>query len=288
MRPVKIVTDSTHYLPHDLAAARDIQQVSLYVGWGDQRQRERDLPSFGPFYERMIGAEELPTTSQPSIGDFTEVYEPLLAAGHDIVSIHMAGGISGTVGASAQAKALLDERGGPGRIEVIDGETAAGGLGMLALAGAHAASGGMAVGAVADHVRAARRELNIWFCIDTLEYLRRGGRVGAAQAWVGGALRIKPILSLEYEITPVERVRTAGRAFERMVRYLEQLHENGQDGWVVQHIRAADQAERLVERGRALFGSEPLFVSEVGPVLGTYTGPGMIGVGGLPRRLAAA
>ncbi|GAC1439928.1 MAG: DegV family protein [Solirubrobacteraceae bacterium] len=288
MRPVKIVTDSTHYLPHDLAAARDIQQVSLYVGWGDQRQRESDLPSFGPFYERMIGAEELPTTSQPSIGDFTEVYEPLLAAGHDIVSIHMAGGISGTVGASAQAKALLDERGGPGRIEVIDGETAAGGLGMLALAGAHAASGGMDVGAVADHVRAARRELNIWFCIDTLEYLRRGGRVGAAQAWVGGALRIKPILSLEYEITPVERVRTAGRAFERMVRYLEQLHENGQDGWVVQHIRAADQAERLVERGRALFGSEPLFVSEVGPVLGTDTGPGMIGVGGLPRRLAAA
>ena len=129
--------------------------------------------------------------------------------------------------------------------------------------------------------------MKIWFCIDTLEYLRRGGRVGKAQAWIGGTLQIKPILSLEYEITPVERVRTAGRAFERMVQYAHELHDDGADAWVVQHIQATEQAQRLIERGREIFGSEPLFVSEVGPVIGTYTGPGLLGVGGIPRALLA-
>ena len=125
----------------------------------------------------------------------------------------------------------------------------------------------------------------MWFCLDTLEYLRRGGRVGKAQAWLGGTLRIKPILSLEHEIVPVERVRTAGRAFERMVQYAEQLRAEESDGWVVQHIQATEQAERLIARCREIFDSEPVFTSEVGPVIGTYTGPGLIGVGAVPRSL---
>ncbi len=113
--------------------------------------------------------------------------------------------------------------------------------------------------------------------------MRRGGRVGGAQAWIGGALKIKPILTVDGEIKPVERVRTAGRAFDRMVEYLRTLHADGVDGWLVQHIQAPEQAERLVAVGRELFGSEPLFVSEVGPVLGVYLGPGMIGVAGIAR-----
>jgi DegV family protein with EDD domain len=136
-------------------------------------------------------------------------------------------------------------------------------------------------------VREARKALKIWFCLDTLEYLKRGGRIGKAQAWLGGTLKIKPILSLEYEITPVERVRTAGRAFERMVDYAKELYDSGADGWVVQHIQAPDQAQRLIERCREIFGSEPVFSSEVGPVIGTYTGPGLIGVGGVPRSMLA-
>jgi DegV family protein with EDD domain len=125
----------------------------------------------------------------------------------------------------------------------------------------------------------------MWFCVDTLEFLRRGGRVGAAQAWVGSTLKVKPILTLEAEVTPVERVRTAGRAFERMVDYMRSRCDDGADGWVVQHIQAPDQAERLVERGREMFGCEPLFVSEIGPVIGTHVGPGLIGVGGVPAAL---
>ncbi len=208
----------------------------------------------------------------------------MLDEGRDIVSVHLAGGISGTCDAARQAHGLLAERGLGERVEVIDGETACGGVGLLVLAAAAAARAGADKAAVAARVRETRAALRIWFCLDTLEYLRRGGRVGKAQAWLGGTLKIKPILSLEYEITPVERVRTAGRAFERMVKYAQELHDAGADGWVVQHIQAPEQAQRLIDRGREIFDSEPVFTSEVGPVIGTYTGPGLIGVGCDPTR----
>jgi DegV family protein with EDD domain len=287
MASVAIVTDTTHYLPRTLADSEGIQQVSLYVGWAGEQQREIELENFDAFYKRLGSDPELPTTSQPSIGDFLAVWEPLLEAGQDVVSVHLAGGISGTCEAARQAQGILAERGVGERVAVIDGETACGGLGMLLLAAAAAARGGADKDAVIARVRETRAALRIWFCIDTLEYLRRGGRVGKAQAWLGGTLRIKPILSLEYEIVPVERVRTAGRAFERMVQYMQELHDAGSDGWVVQHIQATEQAQRLIDHGREIYGSEPLFVSEVGPVIGTYVGPGLVGVGGIPRTLLA-
>jgi DegV family protein with EDD domain len=285
MSPVAVATDSTHYLPRELAAREGVHQISLYVGWKDEPQRELDMPSFDAFYERLRTDPELPTTSQPSIGDFLAVWEPLLDAGNEIVSIHLAGGISGTVEAARQAHALLAERGLGDRVEVLDAESGCGGTGLLVLAACAAVRAGADKDAVVAHVREARKALRIWFCLDTLEYLRRGGRIGKAQAWLGGTLKIKPVLSLEYEITPVERVRTAGRAFERMVDYAHELQQAGSDGWVVQHIQAPEQAQRLIERCREIFGCEPVFTSEVGPVIGTYTGPGLIGVGAVPRSL---
>ncbi len=287
MPPVTIVTDTTQYLPRTLAESEGIHQVSLYVGWGEDKQRESEMASFDAFYQQLRSNPDLPTTSQPSIGDFLAVWEPLLEAGQDIISVHLSGGISGTCEAARQARGLLAEQGKGERVEVIDGETACGGLGLLALAGAAAARGGADKEGVIARIRETRAALKIWFCIDTLEYLRRGGRVGKAQAWLGGTLRIKPILTLGYEITPVERVRTAGRAFERMVQYMHELREAGSDAWVVQHIQATDQAQRLIDHGREIYGSEPLFVSEVGPVIGTYVGPGLVGVGGIPRTLLA-
>jgi DegV family protein with EDD domain len=288
MPPVAVATDSTNYLPRSFAASEGIHQVSLYVGWGGERERELEMPEgFDGFYERLRRDPDVPTTSQPSIGDFLAVWEPLLEDGYDVVSMHLAGGISGTCEAARQAHALLAERGLGSRVEVIDGETACGGMGLLLVAASAAARAGADKDAVVARVREARSALRIWFCLDTLEYLRRGGRIGKAQAWLGGTLKIKPILSLESEIVPVERVRTAGRAFERMVRYAEELHDSGSDGWVVQHIQAPEQAQRLIDRGRQIFDSEPVFTSEVGPVIGTYTGPGLIGVGALPRSLLA-
>jgi DegV family protein with EDD domain len=285
MAGVAIVSDSTHYLPRRLVDELGIREVSLYVGWGEHSERELDMDGFGAFYERLRSDPELPTTSQPSIGDFLAVWEPLLAEGRQIVSVHLAGGISGTVETARQAHAILSERDEGSRVEVIDSETGCGGLGLVLLAAATAARSGAAMQEVAERVREARQVARIWFCIDTLEYLRRGGRVGRAQAWLGTTMKIKPILTLSYEITPVERVRTSGRAFERMVRFGQELHDAGVRAWAVQHIQAPAQLERLVERCHAIFGCDPLFASEVGPVIGTYTGPGLIGVGGIPAEL---
>ena len=179
------------------------------------------------------------------MGDFISVYEPLLADGRDVVSIHIAGGLSGTPEAGRQAKETLERDGKGGqRIHVMDSTTAAGGLGLVVLAAARrAASGGDAREVLAAAV-GAREGLKMWFAIDTLEFLKRGGRIGAASAWIGSTLKIKPILSVENEITPVERVRTSRRAFERMVDYARQRQESGANAWVVQHIQAPDQAER--------------------------------------------
>jgi DegV family protein with EDD domain len=287
MLAVAVATDSTHYLPRALADADEVHQVSLYVGWKGEHERELQMDGFDGFYARLRTDPEVPSTSQPSIGDFLAVWEPLIEAGRDVVSIHLAGGISGTFEAARQAHALLAERGLAERVEVIDGETACGGTGLLVLAASACARDGHGLQAVVARVRETRRALRIWFCLDTLEYLRRGGRIGKAQAWLGGTLKIKPILSLEHEIVPVERVRTAGRAFERMVAYAQELHDSGADGWVVQHIQAPEQSQRLIERCRQIFDSEPVFTSEVGPVIGTYTGPGLIGVGAVPRALLA-
>ena len=280
--PVAVVTDSTHYLPADVLARHDVHVVSLYVKRGDTLERESEISDLDAFYDRLRTAPDVPTTSQPSVGDFLGAYEPLLDAGRDVVSIHLSGAVSGTYGSALQAREQLAERGLGDRIAVVDSGSAAAGLGLAAIAAANRAQAGASREDVAAAARAALGKVRIWFCLDTLEFLRRGGRVGGAQAWVGGALKIKPILTVDGEIKPVERVRTAGRAFSRMVENLEAMRADGIDGWLVQHIQAPDQAERLVAKGRELFGSEPLFVSELGPVLGVYLGPGMIGVAGIP------
>jgi len=284
--PVTIVTDSTHYLPAALVAQLGLREVSLYVKLGDTLRRESDMTDLPAFWEQMRNGSVLPTTSQPSIGDFLGCYEPLLQDGHDILSIHLSAGISGTYDSALQARAQLLERGlDAHRIEVLDSRTVCGGLGLQLLAAAAWAQAGDGLAEVVAHAAAAREQQRIWFVLDTLEYLRRGGRVGGAQAWIGGALKIKPILSLESTIEPVERVRTAGRAFERMVEYMRTLHADGADAWVIQHIQAPGEAQKLAERGREVFGCEPQFVSELGPVIGAHAGPGMIGVGGMPAAM---
>jgi DegV family protein with EDD domain len=288
MAPVALVTDTTHYAPRALLAGHGIAEVSLYVNTGDRHERESAMPDFEAFYQRLRELDTLPTTSQPSIGDFLEVYEPLAAEGKDIVSVHIAGGISGTAETARQAATEITSKWPERRVEVIDSRTACGGIALCVLAALAVAEAGGDVDAVAARAREATDRVKLWFAVDTLEFLKRGGRIGTAQAWLGGALKIKPILTIDHEITPVERVRTAGRAFERMVDYLEARKADGADGWVVQHIQAPEQAEKLVERGRELFGTEPVFVSEIGPVIGTHVGPGLLGVGGLPRAMLSA
>jgi DegV family protein with EDD domain len=281
-----IVTDSTTYLPDRLIERWRIDQVSLYVGWDGELRREHDYSDLDAFYSQLHESASLPTTSQPSAGDFLACFEPLVSAGRDVLSIHLASGLSGTCESAREAARLVAEAGHPGRVEVLDSQTGAGGLGCLVLVAAEAAEQGVGLNAIVDLVRGARESLDIWFCLDTLEYLRRGGRIGAAQAVVGTALKLKPILTFGTEIAPVGRVRTRERAFERMVAYLRELHERGATDWIVQHAQAPADAERLVEQGQAIFGFDPLFATQVGPVLGAHLGAGML-VGGMTRPTGA-
>ncbi len=277
-----IVCDSTCYLPTKLREERGIELVSLYVSIDGEQQKETEVDDYGAFFERLRASESGATTSQPSIGDFLAAYEPLLDAGREIASVHISAGISGTFEAAGQAKQqLIDEGKGGERIKVFDSRSAAGGMGLCAL-GAAAASGSDADGALA-RAQQTREELKMWFAIDTLEYLRRGGRIGGASAFIGSALKIKPILTLEEEITPVERVRTRARSIERLRDYARERHDSGLDAWVVQHIQDDETAAALADDAREIFGCEPAFISEIGAVLGAHVGPGLLGIGSVSK-----
>ncbi|MCW2968119.1 MAG: degV family protein [Solirubrobacteraceae bacterium] len=277
---VAVVTDSTPYLPAAMVESLGIEAVSLYVGWDGELRPESDYHDLDDFYRRLKDSPVLPTTSQPSVGDFLACYRPLVAGGRDVVSIHLAEGLSGTCASAREAAGILRSENHAGRVEVVDGQTGAGGLGCLVVTAARAAAAGETVEAIVDLVRDARSRLDIWFCLDTLEYLRRGGRIGAAQALLGTALRIKPVLTFGTEITPVGRVRTHRRALELMLGYLEELRARGAVDWVVQHAQSPDDAALLVREGTQIIGTPPLFCSEVGPVLGAHLGRGML-VGGI-------
>jgi len=279
-RRVAVVTDSTTYLPASLLERWGIHPVSLYVGWEGELQPESDYVDLDAFYTRLHDSPQLPTTSQPSVGDFLACYQPLLRAGHDVVSVHIASGLSGTCQSAREAARTIAEEHQAGEVHVLDSQTGAGGLGCLVLLAAALAAQGATLEQVLSGVQQGRESLDIWFCLDTLEYLRRGGRIGAAQAMVGTALKVKPILTFGTEIAPVGRVRTHRRALERMVAYLHELHERGASHWIVQHAQSSADAVQLVSAGTELFGSPPLFCTQVGPVLGAHLGSGML-VGGL-------
>jgi DegV family protein with EDD domain len=281
-----VVCDTTCYLPTDLLAQRGIQEISLYVSVDGEQERESEISDFDAFYERLRSSDSGATTSQPSIGDFLEVYEPLLAEGREVVSIHISAGISGTFEAAGQARErLIEEDKGGERLYLLDSRSAAGGMGLCALGASSAARAGANAAGTIAQAEETRNDLKMWFAIDTLEYLRRGGRIGGARAWIGSALKIKPILTLEEEITPVERVRTRARSLERLRGYARQRHDSGRDGWVVQYIQDKETADSLVEDCYEIFGGDPAFISEVGPVLGAHVGPGLLGVGSVRTDL---
>ena len=286
MSRVAVVTDTTQYLPREVVERHGLELVSLYVNWNGRTDRESELGDYGPFYDHLRASSDLPSTSQPSVGDFLTVYEPLIEDRADILSIHLSGGISGTVRAAEQARDALLERGvAPDRIVVMDSRTGCAGHGAMAIAAANAAAGGADVHGAAAAALALRETQTILFAVDTLEFLRRGGRIGAAQALLGSALKIKPILSIEGEIFPVERVRTAGRAADRLIRELQERRDEGADVFFIQHVQALEAATRIGERAAEIYGRGPVVISEIGPVIGTHTGPGLIGVMGIRSDL---
>jgi DegV family protein with EDD domain len=275
-----VVCDSSQYLPAEVIAAKGIGVVSLYVSIDDVQQAELEITDYDDFYSRLRQSSGGATTSQPSLGDFIDAWQPLLDDGKEIVSIHLSSAISGTFEAANQARQrLVDDGKGGERIHLYDSEMACGATGLCVLAASAAIEAGGGPDEAIARAKEVRDTLKMRFAVDTLEYLRKGGRIGGASAWIGGALKIKPILTIDREIVPVERVRTRSRSLERLRDQARQLHESGADAWVVQHIQDLETATALADDCREIFGCEPAFISEIGPVIGAHVGPGLIGMG---------
>jgi DegV family protein with EDD domain len=278
---VAVVSDSNAYLPRRLAEVNGVHVLQQYVNFADGRHMHEEDIDLDSFFDELRSAEQLPTTSHPTVEDFSELYARLLDDGDDIVSIHSSSVLSHTCDAAREAAAAFDGE----RIRVFDSQSICAGLGLIALAAARRAAAGETAERVLETAEEARAELKLWFVIDTLEFLRRSGRIGAAGAWIGSTLRVKPILSIEDgQMVPVERVRTSERALERIVDYARQRHASGADAWVVQHVRSPEEGELLASSCRDVFDTDPVFVSEIGAVVGAHTGPGLIGLGALPPR----
>jgi len=274
---VAVVTDSTGYLPPGLAAEHGIHVVSLQVSLG--QRLGRDTIDVGPAeITQALADPATPVgTSRPAPAEFAARYRELLDGGaSEVVSVHLSRRLSGTWEAARIAADEVDPR----VVRVVDSRSTGMGLGFAVLAAARAAAAGQAGAAVEAAAAEVAARSRVFFCVDSLEHLRRGGRIGAAAAWLGSALAVKPVLHVtDGLIEPLEKVRTAARAMTRLVELAVRAAGPGAAELAVHHLGAADRAEELARRlGEELPAARPCLLSEVGAVLGAHAGPGLLGV----------
>jgi len=271
---VKIVTDSTAYLEPEVIAKYDIRIVPLRVAFGSEVFAEGVDITNEEFYQRLAKGGRLPTTSQPAIADFIKVYRELAEQGHPILSLHISSKLSGTCASALAAKNALPQA----QIEIVDSLTIA--LGMLIPPAAEAAERGETLSQIVASMEKLNKCIKVIGAFDTLEYLWRGGRIGAARALIGTLLKIKPVLTQEGgEVKVLNKARTMAHAVEYILGLVEKevkgdvfLH-----GWVV-HTHVPKAARILEQRLREGFRWVGLRFFEMGPVLGTHMGPGLVGV----------
>jgi DegV family protein with EDD domain len=271
---IRIVTDSVADLAPALASANDITVVPAYVIIGSETYKDGVEITADRFYSRLAGLSRLPTTSQPTIGDFQEVYQRLLDQGHQVVSVHVSSKLSGTVNSATQAKAAL---GDSSQIEIVDSQLASAPMALAVLSAAQWARDTSDYRDVARRVRQSLVRNHGFILVDTLEYLQKGGRIGKAQAFVGGMLKVKPILTIrDGEVHPVERPRSLERAKNRIIEIARELAPVRQ----VNVIYSTDRVQALALRAELaeLVDPEHLIESRFGPTLGTYLGPNALGV----------
>lgn len=279
---IRIVTDSLAWLPPELASQHNISVVPLHVHFGDEQFTETVDLTNEEFYRRLVEArgDALPKTSAPSPGEFVEAYKKVAEDADAILSVHFTSKLSATYrSAQIAAETLQAER--PGlRIETLDTMTAALAEGIVAIRAAEEAARGLPFDEVVANARALAPKTRVYFVPETLEYLQKGGRIGRAQAFLGGLLNIKPILTVDDgEVAPRERVRSRGKAMERVLDLMAEYSAGRPFGHIaVFHAVAADVGRELERMIRDRFTVErPIIFSELGPVLGTYLGPGTFG-----------
>jgi DegV family protein with EDD domain len=271
-----IVTDSTAYIPAALVQKHGIKVAPLSLIWGNESYHDGTEITPPEFYKRLTTAKVMPSTSQTTPGEFKNIFAPIVEAGDSVLAVLISSKLSGTVDSAVQAKAAM-----PGAsIEIVDTLSTAMALGYIALAAARAANDGANL---ADAAAAARKAVDcsgVIFIVDTLEFLRRGGRIGGAAAFLGTAMNLKPILTLhEGKLEAVDKVRTKRKATERMLDIVEERIGTRRPLRIATLQAAAEEeAKQLLETAGKRFKPEESVFSEVSPVIGTHVGPGTIGL----------
>jgi len=277
MSKVAIVTDSTAYLPEDLVAAYQINVVPLVVIWGEETLRDNIDITPEAFYERLSNSKTMPSTSQATIQAFADVFERLLSEDYDILAVVISSGLSGTLDSAIRAKGMFPDA----NIELVDSKFTSLPLAYMALAAARAAKHGATLVECKKIAETIRDHTQVYFAVDTLEFLHRGGRIGGAARFLGTALNLKPILQLvDGKIEALERVRTSKKSHDRLIELLKAAVFGFERINMIGVVSAAadTSAAKLLKKINKEFNAEEIMLADISPVIGTHTGPGTVGV----------
>jgi DegV family protein with EDD domain len=276
MGSIALVTDSTAYLPADMVAQHGITVVPLYVNFGDESYRDNVDITPDDFYTRLPKAKVMPSTSQPSRGDFTTVYRRLVEEGATaIISVHISSLLSGTVSSALMARDDVPDV----PIYVVDSLSTSMGLGFMVLEASRQLAAGQPAEEIVRSLEAMRGDLRLLFLVDTLEFLHRGGRIGGAAAFLGSMLSLKPLLTLrDGRIEALERVRTKRRAVRRMLELVTEEMAGREVRAAILHAAIPGEGQSLCEELPQQMNCCEIYLTELSPVIGTHTGPGALGV----------
>ncbi len=280
---IKIVTDSTCYMPADIIARYDIRVVPLKVQFGEESYNEITGITNQDFYQRLKTSRDFPTTSQPSPAEFQAAYQQILGRhpGAEILTITLSSKLSGTYNSAMVAAQQVDRA----AITVFDSLSTALGLGLMVIMAGEQAAAGSKLAPILTRLEQMRRDTMIVMAVDTLEYLKRGGRISPAAAFLGTLLNTKPLLAVVAgQVQPLDRVRTKQRALERLLQELERkLARPDQPVQVgVMHVSAEAEMEKMAAMVKERFNVTRFYTAELGPVIGAHVGPGTLGVGLCP------
>ena len=272
---VKVVTDSTADLPDDLAQSLGIIVVPLSVNFGTDTYLDGLDIRADEFYTKLINSDSLPTTSQPTPAAFIEVYHALSSETDEIISIHISPKLSGTINSALLARDAMNSH---CRIEIIDSLQASMGLGLIVIRAARAAQAGANLDEVVKIVQEIIPRIHFFGMVDTLEYLHKGGRIGKAQALMGTLLNIKPLIGTgDGEVQPKGKARTQKKALTRLFEMTQEFGEI--EELTIAHSTIPEEAAAFTERLSPVFDKGKIYQARIGPVIGTYLGPGSIAVG---------
>ncbi len=269
---LRIVTDSVSDIPAPLARELGITVVPLVFGFGEESFRDGVDMDADAFYAKLAGSADMPRTSTPTPAAFASAFDRATADGSEVLAITLSSRLSGTYNAALQGRSLASR---PGQVDVMDSGWAANGEGFIVMAAARAAAAGASRAEAAEAARETAGRVDFLAAFDTLEYLRRGGRIGAAAVFLGSLLKVNPLITLRHGVVhPVGMTRSRAKAIDALVSFVEGYAEI--EELAVGHAACPGDAAAIVERVRALHPGFPILQTRLTPVMGTHTGPGLI------------